>query len=294
MYNKRNSINTLLLNVTAIFYFTFFGGLLFGQVSIYNTEKVECRGKVKSIHMILYCAETYFEEIKKGSKCDYDWKPRIGTQNVERLVNFDISGNIIRDTRYDWEHCVLHSDDLTYDNYNNVTEIKKTFFNDSICQLLFFKTSERHLTFRNSYNETSQLVKTTCIINDVITSEYLYKYDSIGNLREITWINPKEKRNKTCFYKFDSVGHIVEYTDWHWQGLGKYNYDSKGNCIEEINYSNQEDLSTGFSELITYKYNQENYKTSESHYAGNGNRLRTENFEYEYDSKNNWIKCLEY
>lgn len=307
MYNKGNIIARIFIYLTGIICFIVtLEGHLFGQVSDYNLEKVEFRGQVKSILMSSYRAENYFEEIKKGNKCDGNWSTNMGMEDVARLVKIDKFGNIIKDTRYDSNYCVFFSDDLTYDSHNNVTEIKRSASNDSICEIPFYKRSKRHLFFKNSYNEFYQLVKSVCIVDETPYSECLYNYDSIGNLQKKIHINYKRDTDynptmgrtqlnnyitttDTSLYKFNKNGFLIAYKHWLEDGSYKYNYDGKGNRIEKTSIRKGE--RTG---LVTYKYNQEGDITEVCTYSGNGHLSRKNRFGYEYDSKNNWIKRIEY
>lgn len=106
-----------------------------------------------------------------------------------------------------------------------------------------------------------------------IASRFTYKYDNYRNIIEEKRFYSDNSFSTTKYiYKYDNLGRITENTEY--QDLGtssfyvsekrKYKYNVYGNIIEELIYNRGEDL------YLTIKY------------------------EYEYDTRRNWIQKIEY
>lgn len=145
--------------------------------------------------------------------------------------------------------------------------------------------------------------------NDHLDCKGTYKYDSKGNMIEKTHCDDDGSLINKETYINDSKGNIIEMNTYYASGgTGKttYQYDSKGNLIEEVFHS-------GLKGKITYKYDSKGNMIEENisddmkivfSYDSNGNMIIKQivyglgagtyyKYEYEYDSKDNWIKKIE-
>ena len=67
-------------------------------------------------------------------------------------------------------------------------------------------------------------------------------------------------------------------------------YDNKGNIIEDVDYKDGSFLSS----KKTFKYDDKGNEIEESWYKSDGSLWMAHNQIYEYDSKSNWIKKIEF
>ena len=94
---------------------------------------------------------------------------------------------------------------------------------------------------------------------------------------------------------FDNKGNQTErngyYSDGSLSNKWTYKHDDKGNQIERIGY----DSDGSFFNKWTYK-DDDNGNLIESNiiYDSDGSLSFKYNYEYTYDEKNNWIKCIEF
>ena len=108
-------------------------------------------------------------------------------------------------------------------------------------------------------------------------------YDSDGSLSNKWTYKHDDKGNQIEGNCYDSNGSLsLKYT---------YKHDDKGNQIERIGY----DSDGSFFNKWTYK-DDDNGNLIESNiiYDSDGSLSFKYNYEYTYDEKNNWIKCIEF
>ena len=123
-----------------------------------------------------------------------------------------------------------------------------------------------HQIFDNKGNQTE---RNGYYSDGSLSNKWTYKHDDKGNQIE-----------GNCY---DSNGSLsLKYT---------YKHDDKGNQIERIGY----DSDGSFFNKWTYK-DDDNGNLIESNiiYDSDGSLSFKYNYEYTYDEKNNWIKCIEF
>ncbi|OEK07733.1 hypothetical protein A8C32_16645 [Flavivirga aquatica] len=117
----------------------------------------------------------------------------------------------------------------------------------------------------------------------------VFLYDLKNRLSEMTSINIDLVTTKKIFI-YNDKNNIIEIAyeteDGSYNGRTKYFYDKKGNCIKEITYT---PIDNTIENIFIKRYNSYNYVSSLLKLNPGGLLLNTITYEYEYDSKNNWI-----
>ncbi len=116
---------------------------------------------------------------------------------------------------------------------------------------------------------------------------YLYKYDSQGNMIEETSYNSYGSLDRKWLTKYDYQGNEIEVVWYNPDGLpiGRHacKYDSQGNEIEEVWYEPDGSLSS----KTIYKYDSQGNKVEKIEYDTDGSWKKTL---YKYDSQGNKIE----
>ena len=82
---------------------------------------------------------------------------------------------------------------------------------------------------------------------NTIKDSIKYKYDSCGNICEIT-----QNGHLFARYKYDSLNRLIREDN---KGLNKtliYTYDANGNIVERCEYAYTNKATDGFQDIVTF------------------------------------------
>jgi hypothetical protein len=176
---------------------------------------------------------------------------------ITNTFKYDNTGNQIEKVTYDSYFRSTHKVVYKYDNKNNILEEIEY---DSLSRADYKEKYTNHYdNFGNLIEQTSQ--------DNYRTTKNTYKYDEKGN-----WIN-YECKSSDGIYAFQETA----------------NYDENGNIIEMKTY----DGNGNITNRSVYKYDKYGNEIEITSYDSNG-QPQQQVFKYEYDSKDNWTKRIEF
>lgn len=202
---------------------------------------------------------------------------------------YDKNNNLTAMETYDRFGNLKGRSESQYDNYNNEI-LRKVLENSSSGELKteFYYDSEKRLTKTVNYSKKGELASTQIleyngelvsksIVKDASgkqISETIYEYDNDGYLiKEST--NGIQGTNEIR-YKYDSNGNLIEVTDK--QTRREYKYDSKGNLIEDKMF-----LSDGTRQFrVTFSYYENGLQKEEIRYSNDDRPAFLAKYEYEF------------
>lgn len=193
--------------------------------------------------------------------------------NDKTKMNGDIKS--IQDKHYD----VIEESkiNLTYSNgvkYNKFGSIVGVL-NDGVWLDMSIKYNDNHNEIETSFFIDNSLVKNN------------YSYDENGNN------TLDESEFKKRVFEYDDKMNLIKeekYDEKHLVSIYKYNYDSKGNIIEE-NVFTEENV---FKSKHKYKYDNKGNVTEDSFFDTPEHEANTRKYTYEvFDFKGNWTKRIE-
>jgi hypothetical protein len=170
------------------------------------------------------------------------------------------------------------------------------------------------------YNNKKQMVESYYILNKRLKSKSLYKYDDKGLMicQDFYFWGNLDTRTK---YSYNDKGFMTEMKIYYMNqkmdsNTYKYQYDEKGNCIDEkqINSTGKLDFHSVKEynenrEIISwthlnsegkvksktqYVYNKTEDKIEQIEYDENEKITRHHKMEYVYDRRNNWTMKTSY
>lgn len=218
------------------------------------------RGKVKSLSEISYKAVEKFGEIKTGNRERDSWSEN------DRLIIFDQKGNKIEENIYASDGNLRKKYTFEYDNLGNLSK-------------------------KNRYNFDGSLYE-----------KHTYEYDDKGNLviDNSYWSDGSLKIKLT--YKYDNIGNVIKEQKYRSDGTllkkYRYQYDNKGNLVKKNRHESDGIIIIRPSQttiwMWTYKYDDKGNIIEVKEYDSVGNLDNVKNFKYEYDSKGNWVKRIDF
>lgn len=153
--------------------------------------------------------------------------------------------------------------------------------------------SERRVHFYN----TDGFKMHSEIYGSELRWKYLYKINAFGKITEAQVIFPNGDKGMRMVYIDDIVGNTMEM-QVHWpsesldieRGVVKtiFQYDDKGQCINQINYKPDGNLSY----VVSCKYNHKKDMSETRSFGKSSIPECTERYEYEYDRLDNWINKM--
>jgi hypothetical protein len=264
-FGKKSIIAVLILLLIIV---SFVSGRVFTPSSLakerndWSTQKL--KGKVKSIEEKLFYLEGDGE--KKIHIDNYRYN-ETGKMIEHNAINFQGNSNgelITKDTfEYDSNGNLIGKN-----QYNPPTGSKfsSTYLNDDKGNNV-----EEH-------NENSN--------ENVVVIKYSNKYDSKGNLIEVTGLKNGDINSRTITYKYNSVGKVVEIINNSQAEITSFNYDSKGNITEEYCIIGGSIVKYKY----TYKYDNEGHEVEKLVYDHEGKPSFKNNYKYIFDKVGNWVK----
>ncbi|MBQ9609217.1 MAG: hypothetical protein IJV15_07230 [Lachnospiraceae bacterium] len=216
---------------------------------------------------------------KTYSNIVYDNIPRVGLENKPVVV-----------IPYDYDGSYLHKIYYDYDENGNMTKVTYHYtYNDkdSVARILSYDENQNLIKDSNyidgeyafgeeyEYDESGKLTKSSSYQAWGISSLSTYEYDNSGRIT----------KKKSNLYNTDSKSFGYSYY--------VYEYDDKGNMINETYYNSDSDFSSErFSYYYIYDYDKDGNMTKATFY--DADNVKSSYFEYEYDGSGNMIKYGRY
>ncbi|MBQ9198852.1 MAG: hypothetical protein IJ141_01555 [Lachnospiraceae bacterium] len=243
-----------------------------------------------------------------------------GTKYVSGIKEYDINGNITKNTLYRADGSILV---MVYANYECEYDD-----NGNLIKWIRYTGASSYETLLYEYDKNGNLTKETGYYSDANSPDWYseYEYDEAGN---ISMKKDYEKGQSSdtyimrtyITYDYDTNGNLFKETISAVAGstiIYKYEYDSNGNLVKwTICDSNEKPVSD--TAVTTWEYDSNNnmtrfngqdresgaYYNREWMYDENGNEIKEINYNYtddsvkdytakEYDSNGNMIKEISY
>ncbi len=261
-----------------------------GHLRISNWQEQNLKGQVM-------CFEETTNLAKKKRNTIEQIKYRTEYSGKEKYT-FNKKGNLIELKRLDYSSSKLDNIiTYQYDTNDNQIGFRNCSFNFlSKCVKSKFTYSNkenekivRHYEAREWMEEYGQyvyekwiylyenkkLVKTEHYIGETeLNYETTFKYDNDNNLIEVYNIYNNKEHSKECF-EFDTKGRIVKWI------IG---------C-----YLSQNSSLKGTEKIITYSYDENDNIVKERYGSFPKNEIiEIITYQYDYDKKGNWTKCVKY
>jgi len=270
---------------------------------IYSTKSDNLIGDVEKVESMEYLADLSSGKISKKNLLDKSSK------------TYNENGHLLHETRYSITNgttSVITKVNYIYNDKEELTSIVVLEPNGDLKSKTILKYDDKgNIIERAGYDASGAFD---------YTGKKSYKYTDNENLVEITSYDPSGKLIGNRILLFNEKEYLMsdESNSEGYVGKILFKYDSLGNKVEEVYYSNGE-----YGEKIIYKYNEEGKLISEKHYNEDGrlsamssqsyykydkagNEIEHANYsydnqfndktrkEYTLDNKLNWIKCISF
>lgn len=194
-----------------------------------------------------YYLAVWEDRVERNYRYEYDNKKRVIETNEYELTLFK------KKRKYEYNNIDSISHMLVYDDDGNLNE-EWTYEYDNLNRLT--RTTEKDTwnfgyISEYRYNGNKVYIKKTMIDDGELFGNYIFEYDSSGNLLQETYINGdtgKESIEQKYEYKYDSSGRIQRksqksylFDDWTYYDY-YYNEDGTINKIS-VSYSFKNDES---------------------------------------------------
>jgi len=316
-------IPTLSALIVSLFAF----GQSANKKNLTDLEKMGIKGNVKSLRKTTYKAIDNLGEIKKQMSNDtsftfdrkgnkileqwyYEFKGEIKPDSKKISHKYDTAGNPIEWTISTTEGKILTKVINKYGNRGNIIE-KTIYDNDAL-----YNEAVVRKKFFFKYDDKGNQIEGNCYDKDGNSIEKTTsKYDQNGN--EIEFCSSGLKL--ICKYENNKKVEVKKYNNDLLNQTVTYEYDDKGNTIEESAVASNGDLihkliykydnnnnqiegamyQQGFFQIdfvgkFTSKYDERNNLIEKAVYNKDDTVKDKLTRKYEYDAKNNWTKMTEY
>lgn len=236
------------------------------------------KGKVKSYKIINYEATIRFGKVEKGNRalgepldgqnqeCIFD-----NNGKIKEINYFNIIGNLESKKIYNYDEMGRNYETNVFNQEGKLIEKYTTSYNKEgkiDLENTYDSSGIRWSTVTSEYNDRGLLKETKGFYgnNDYVFINF--KYDNNNLLNEEIW-NAKYSWSDTLYHdvvkhKYNEKGKKIESIYTISGTRFTYNYDEKGNVIEDYWFNDGVNIE------------------------------KSRNYKYEYDKKGNWIKRIEY
>jgi len=257
----------IFLSILTIFLFNFTKEIIVKN----DLDKMNLKGKVKSIKEVSYKALVKSEKIVKGKKERFQ-----SYDEMDKLFMFNEQGNEIERKEFYSEGSLNERYTKLYNKEGNLLETvvynadgsffyRATYIYDENNRCIECKGAESKWIYK--YNELGNLIEEYkyYILGDEMENKKTYEYDKNNNkISESSY--SEDSLDYKWTYKYDENKKLIEFnegTDGVFNYKWIYKYDKKGNLIEEDKYS--------FGLLQTKSI-----------------------YKYDFDKRGNWIKRIRF
>lgn len=230
-------------------------------------------GNINSISEVSYLAEEAENGIIKGQR-------NRASIDKDYIRNYNIEGYLIKEDRFYSDGNLFEKVEFVYDDQGNKIEkniIRPGGRAEFVGQILYLYKNGR-MVGETEYSTTGDL-----IINKN------FEFDSNGNTIKEIRTYPKAKSSERTF-EYDNTGNMIGKKIFYSSGdLSQgfvYNYDNKGNKIEDI-YFNRDNKSSSRKDIYTYD---DKNNINEIKIFYDGHLEKKVNNTFQYDEKGNWVE----
>ncbi|WP_299155920.1 hypothetical protein [uncultured Christiangramia sp.] len=230
-------------------------------------------GKVKTVTQKAYEAEEKFGEVVPG-KPDINMGPD--------WISFNENGNIIELKYFDSEtNELIRKENYIYDKSGNLVERENDGKEDRFKYKWVLK-----------YNSEDQLVEELKLLNDGTKErKTVYKYDENGNIiEEKTFHTNLTKKGPYYTFKYNDDNQLIEKNSFSPDGTkdGRTTHHYVKGKLKEIKSYNEDGL------WFKYSLNENEDLIKEISYESDETISFENDYKYEYDQNDNWIKRTAY
>jgi len=223
-----------------------------------NRDSADLKGEVKQCIKISHSAEDVLVSILLGTKTSYE---------------FDLAGNMIRETSYDEDNNISSDFQNEFDKNNHLIT-RYDSISENRWKLKY--DSKGRLRSNVKYDSSGR-------ISNIIRFEYA------GNLLSQEIGRDESSSGWKLLYEYDSLNRLVketkQYGNGRLAGITYYEYDENSRVKIEKNYDENGNFS--YSKEIKYNDNGDEISSKMT-----GENERVAEWEYKYDKKGNWIKIF--
>jgi hypothetical protein len=221
-----------------------------------DLSEMNLKGKVKTIKETSFNATDKFGVITKGSRSEKS------NSKYDTYTIFNNKGNIVEENIYRSVDYLCYKIIYNYDNYG----LKKE--------------------------------KLTYYLDGKLREKEIYEYDSEGKIILEKTYNSEGKYTYRCDFKYEN-GNVIETKMFEFEYYansfnynGKYtsNYDEYNNLVEINSY----DFNNKLMYKRFYKYDNKLNIIEESYNDVQESDIRTTTYQFEFDSKGNWIRRIDF
>lgn len=278
-----------------------------------SIEAEDLLSKVKSIDRILYMSEIPINNLdsikqsegwnekkfnEKGYIIEYNDYKQGGILISKSIYKYNTNENIIEKNRWNTDGVMVSKTFYNYDDKKNLIEELNFTLNELIDDRFENKVKVNNWdsnnvmlskTLYNYDNIGNRIEKIVYNHNAKISDKYIYEYSNSGYLVEEKWYNPNDELSTKNTFKYDSQGNNIKLNIYDGYGNLSYEhlrkFDKKGN-LKEFTDKNIKKKQT---DKWSRKHDDRNNVIEENYVDPNGFKSKT-TYEFEFDSKNNWIK----
>ena len=244
-----------------------------GNRNIENDLQAEnLKGKVKSIRTIWYAAKIRKEKVMKGEITGGATTKIFNEKGYLTEVKNEDGRALFPEMKYHYMKDGRLDNIVKYD-YEGKESAKEVFL----------------------YNQYDLLEKVEFYQSGELEEDRVYEYDvRILPIKQVSHRKSTDYRTEYTFMYNDKrqLVETIEKTGSGYNYRFVYQYDERGNLIEDIRYSERGDMQWK-SESKYDEYDNVTEVNSIS-YSSSGNTKNHTVFEYVYDAKSNWTKKIEY
>lgn len=255
------------------------GNNSFSQRPGNDRARLEVSGEVKKMTVVTHAvAKKYnageFDKQSLTDSIDYEFNElgnlSFSTQHISHgypgysfTYTYDSLGRLVREMRSDYS---------MYETQGDIVDFVTAFFYNSDNtqrEGYSLRRGERVLSERNLYDTKANLLMEQIFdVDGEPGSEYAYTYDASGNAVKVDYFNAKTNVRNGWTRKFDKAGRKLEESYYKSPGVlelrSVFSYNANGDVTRRDRY----DANNKPSQRVLYKY--------------------------EYDSRSNWTKKVEY
>ena len=229
------------------------------QKSTLNEKNI--KGKVKKITEKSFYVSTKFGEPVKDSLeyINVFLFDKSGNQTELQII-LEENGNIYSKHKFKYDenrNCILKQH---YDNDNNLSSYQENKYDEEGNQIErnYYRLDTLRYKVKMKYNNGNCIIGESYNQKGNLTEKYEKIYDTKGKcieMKSISYYDDGDKSITTTKYKYDKNENVVESNsydengEFRWNSIDKIEYDSKGNWITLISYSNSEYAS---NRIISY------------------------------------------
>lgn len=219
-------------------------------------------------------------------------------------ICFDSLGYLINKITYDTMGVTYLAESFTYNEQHQLFLHLQKYANKTRLETKF------------TYNEAGDKITESFYRQGAEMTRYIFEYNEKGHISKESKYGKDGDLTERTIFKCDEnfktkVGTLKDKNGKVWQE-NKFTYDMNGNLIEELvtnpdytqktvykydNSGNQiyyEINNPDWYSAYAMEYNIHNDVIKVLEYSRSGVLIKTIVYEYEYDKKNNWIKCIQF